>query len=261
MHGLDAAASRGVRFHVAALAVAVLLALAETWPLATVLTTHFPHSHGPFHSVRCGDAHPDALLTAWILASNVRRLGEDPLGVFETNNMTPFHHTLAYSENFLGVTMPIWPVQLAWNNPVLSCNLALLFVLALSAYGVLLLIHELTNSAVAAGVGAALATYAPFVWDNITQLHAVGGLAAALAWFALLRLVRTRHGRWAVRVCWPCSSRCHWSRRMPLSHARWDCAIPASSHFCPYGLYARDFSSRSDTLEHGWVMATERWGS
>src|SRR6476659_7278241 len=96
----DAGARRGARFHLVALAVAVLLAVVETWPLATVLGTHYPLQSNPITGETRTSASSDQLLTSWILASNVRRLREDPLGVFETNNMTPFRRTLAFSESF-----------------------------------------------------------------------------------------------------------------------------------------------------------------
>jgi hypothetical protein len=223
MGGSDAAAHRGARFHVGAFAVAVLLALAETWPLATVLTTHYPMQRHPVTGAALGTASSDQLLTSWILASNVRRFGEDPLGVFETNNMTPFRRTLAYSENLLGVTAAVWPVQALWNNPVLTDNVALLFTLAMSAYGVLLLVHELTGSGAAALAGGALATYAPFVWAFVDQIHVTAGLSSALAWFALARLVRTRRWRWAVALgaltSWQIWASLHWGLFLALGLA------------------------------------------
>ncbi|HWP66358.1 MAG TPA: hypothetical protein VNO26_10640, partial [Candidatus Limnocylindria bacterium] len=219
----DAGARRGAGFHLATLAAAALLAIAETWPLVTVLTTHFPQQSHPVTGAKHPGAKTDQLLTSWILASNVRRLGEDPLGVFETNNMAPFRRTLAYSENLLGMTPLVWPVQVVWDNPVLTNNLALLAVLALNAYGVVLLVHELTGSLLAALAGAALATYAPFVWANIDQLHITAGQSAALAWFALARLVRTGRWRWAVALAaftsWQWWASLHWGLFLSLGLA------------------------------------------
>lgn len=101
------AGRRGARFHAAALAVSLLLALAETWPLAPSIATHFP--------TRAPVSEPalDQMLTSWILASDVRRLSRDPLKVLDTNNMHPFQRTLAYSENLLGMALAVAPVQLA----------------------------------------------------------------------------------------------------------------------------------------------------
>jgi hypothetical protein len=208
MDGPDPALHRGARFHVAALAVGVFLALAQTWPLATSITTHVPSLPGN------QTAGPDQLLTSWILASDVRKLFHDPLGVFETNNMYPFRHTLAYSENLLGMAIVVWPLQVLWNDPILTNNIALLMTIALSGYGVMLLVHELTDSVGGAIVGAVFATYAPFVWINIDQLHVASGQSSALAIFALARVVRTRAWRHAVLLgtmaAWQAWATLHW---------------------------------------------------
>ncbi|HWP64907.1 MAG TPA: discoidin domain-containing protein [Candidatus Limnocylindria bacterium] len=212
------AAGRGLRVHAGAIAVALAVALAETWPLATRLDSAFP-------SQRAADAAapspgPDQLLIAWIHASNARRLGENPLHVFETNNMHPFWHTLAYSENLLGLTLPVWPVHAAWKNPVLTSNLALLVALAVSAYGVQLLVIELTGSRAAAAVAAVLAIYAPGVWGRIDQMHVTTGVAAALAFVALHRLIRTRRLRHVVALgmllAWQAWASLHWGLFLAL---------------------------------------------
>lgn len=214
MDGFDAGAHRGARFHAAALAIAALLAIAETWPLATRLATHVPQQRHPATGEAYPGAKPDQLYTAWILASDARRLGADPLAVFETNNQHPFRRTLAHSENLLGLAVVVWPAQALWDDPVLTNNLALLVALAGSAYGVILLVHELGRSMGAAVAAAALATYAPFVWANIDQLHVVAGPGVALAWFAVVRLVRTRRWRWAaalgVLAAWQAWASLHW---------------------------------------------------
>lgn len=215
---------RGIAFHAAAATAAALLALAVTWPLAMHLSTRFP----AVESAESGDAEAaeaayDQLLTAWILASDVRRLREDPLGVFETNNMHPFRHTLAYSENLLGIAILVWPVQAHWHDPVLTNNVALLVTIALSAYGVILLVHELCGSLVAALVAALLAVHAPWVWDNIRQLHVAAGQWTPLALFVLARLVRTRAWRLAlllgVLTAWQAWASLHWGLFLALALA------------------------------------------
>jgi hypothetical protein len=215
--------ARGVGFHAGAAVVAVVLALAETWPLATRLATTYPIQGDWTTGAIPATANDDQLLISWILASNARRLATDPLGVFDTNNMHPFRRTLAFSESFLGVTIPVWPAQAIWQNPVLTSNLALLFTLALSAYGVLLLVHELTGSLGAALVAATLATYAPLVWGRIDQLHVVSGQCAALAFFALVRVVRTRAWRYAtllgVLAAWQAWASLHWGFFLALGLA------------------------------------------
>jgi F5/8 type C domain len=200
---------RDVPFHVMALVFAVLVALAETWPLATRLGTHYP-------VLAAGIKAPisDQLLTSWILASDVHRLAHHPLSVFESNNLYPFRHTLAFSENLLGVAVLVWPVQALWGNPVLTDNVALLLSFVLGAYGVVLLVHELSGSALAAVVSATLATYTPDTWMNLTQLHVALYLFTPLGLFAFVRLVRTGSWRWSVLlgvlVAWQVWSSLHW---------------------------------------------------
>ncbi|HEX6131536.1 MAG TPA: hypothetical protein VF044_07370 [Actinomycetota bacterium] len=214
----DPAPRRGLRLHALAATVALLLAVAETWPMPTRMSTHFPAD-----AAGRTEATHDQLLTSWMLASDVRRLGEDPLGVFHTNNMHPFRNTLAYSENLLGIAIAVWPVQVLWDDPVLTNNVALLFTIALSTYGVVLLVHELTGSLASALVAALLAAWNPWVWINVGQLHATAGQATPLALFALARLVRTGAWRFAamlgVLAAWQVWASLHWGLFLALGLA------------------------------------------
>jgi hypothetical protein len=176
---------RPLGVHAAVIAFSVLLALAYTWPLARHLGTHYVVRQPPPARMSV-----DLLLTSWMLASDVRLLVRDPLRVFETNNLHPFRHTLAFSENLLGVALFLLPVQLLGDNPTLTHNVAMLLALVVTGWGTFLLVHELGGSRLAAMLTAALVVYSPAMWANVILLPLMAGHWIPVALFLLVRLVR-----------------------------------------------------------------------
>jgi hypothetical protein len=171
--------------HLAVLALLAALAVAYTWPLARHLGTHY--------AVRSADPaglSADLLLESWILASDVRRLVRDPLRIFETNNFHPFRHTLAFSENLIGVAVLVLPVGLLWDNPTLTHNVALLLCLAITGWGAFLLVRELTGSALAGLLTGALVVYSPAVLAQVVLVFLLASLWTPIALFLVVRLLR-----------------------------------------------------------------------
>lgn len=179
--------------HAGVLALMTALALAYTWPLPTHLGTRY--------AVRVPPPAPlsaDLLFSSWILASDARRLVHDPLHVFETNNFYPFRHTLAYGENLLGVAVLVLPVQLGWDNPTLTHNVAMLLTLVLGGWGMFLLVRELSGMTLAGLLAGALVIYSPHVWAHVILLPLMAGHWSPVALFLLVRLVREPRWRWSL---------------------------------------------------------------
>jgi len=183
---------RRVGLHVAVLACLGAVAVAYTWPLAAHVRSHYLLREAAPEGFTV-----DLLFSSWILASDTRQLVNDPLHVFETNNLHPFRHTLAFGENMIGVALLVLPVQLLGDDPTLTHNVAMLACIVLTAWGVFLLVRELGGSALAAFVAGVLAIYSPPLWSAILLLPLVAAQWTPLALFCLVRLVRTHRWRWS----------------------------------------------------------------
>jgi hypothetical protein len=118
--------------------------------------------------------------------------------VFETNNLYPFRHTLAYNVNLLGVTALVLPVQYVWENPTLTHNVALLLCLIIGGWGTFLLVRELCGSWLAGLLGGALVIYSPETWSRVTLLNVLASHWTPIALFALVKIVKEQRWRWSI---------------------------------------------------------------
>jgi hypothetical protein len=181
--------------HLLTAAFFVALAVVYTYPLVTRLPTHFAAKQSA-----AKDPNGDQLLIAWMLASTARQLAREPLRVFETNNYHPFKHTLAYSENLLGIGALVLPVQWIGDNPTLTHNVAYLLVLVLSGWGTSLLVGELTGNRLAGVLAGVLVVYAPYNWGNLFLMHVLAYHWIPIALFSLARLLRQPRWRWSLAL-------------------------------------------------------------
>jgi hypothetical protein len=181
--------------HGALIAFFGVVACLYTFPLAARLGTHFP-----VWADTVMTPGADQLLTSWILATDVRTLLEDPLRIWESNNFHPFRRTLTWSENLLGLAIPLIPVQLIGQNPVFTNNAATLLSLALTGWGVHLLVRELSGSPLAGLLTGVLLVYTPSKWSDLSQLHMVASHWTPIALFAWVRVIRTGSWRWAAAL-------------------------------------------------------------
>src|SRR5689334_4790901 len=117
-----------------------------TWPLAAHLDTDLPHAH-----VICNFDQPQMI---WALAYTSHRLVTDPARLFEANIYHPAPHALLYAEAGFGALPFFFPTFVATGDPILAANVMFLGSLALTAWGLHLLLARWTNSA-GAGVVAA----------------------------------------------------------------------------------------------------------
>jgi hypothetical protein len=156
-----------------ATAVALVAAIAVTWPLVTKLG-HIGH-----------DAF-DPRFQAWTIDWVQHKLGS-PGSMFDANIFAPEPHTLAYSDSLLGIAIPLLPLRWLGVSPIGQLNIALLLGFAGSAGSGYLFGRVVTRSvAVGALTGVAFA-FGPFGSVSSGALHAAAhagvGVAAAAAWW------------------------------------------------------------------------------
>jgi len=129
-----------------------------TWPQARYLGS------------RVAD-HGDPLLSMWRLEWLVNGAPGDARPLFDANIFYPHARTLAYSDATLLQGALAAPWLLADANPVLVYNLLLLGGIAASGFGMFVLVRQLTGSADAALVSAAIFTLAPYRVEHFMHLE------------------------------------------------------------------------------------------
>ncbi|MGH9040932.1 MAG: hypothetical protein ACRDZ3_11940, partial [Acidimicrobiia bacterium] len=171
--------------HLAAFAWCLLVAAYATWPLAAHAPTHVVGNLG------------DPLEIAWRFAWAAHAIVHQPLHLFDANMFHPEPLTLAYSENHLGVSLPLAPVFWLTGNALLTLNLEILLVLAAGGFGVYLLTREVTGSRGAALVAGTAYTVVPFRLSSaaLGHVHVLALHVAPLVLVVLLRLGRRRSWR------------------------------------------------------------------
>ena len=137
------------------LGVYVALVVRLTWPLSLHLATHLPRPN-----LIC---EFDQRQMLWALAYTSHRLVTAPSRLFEANVYHPTSHALLYAESGLGAVPAFLPAYLASGDAGLAGNLMLLGSLALTAYGLHLLLFRLTGSSGAGFTAASTFLLTPWV--------------------------------------------------------------------------------------------------
>jgi hypothetical protein len=117
--------------------------------------------------------NPDTHLFVWTLAWNTHALVTNPLHVFEANIYYPMAHTLAYSENLIGLTPFAAPIIWLTGNMVLAMNVAAMAACAVSGLGAFLLARTLGAGVRAALIGGLVFVAAPPHFFRLGQLHLI----------------------------------------------------------------------------------------
>jgi hypothetical protein len=116
--------------------VAVLLAaiaIAVTWPLASVLGSALPGNLG------------DPLLNTWTLGWGSERLLSGLRGFWDGRAFFPHDDTVAFSEHLLGITVFVAPVHWLSQNAVLTHNVAYLASFVHAGLAMWLLVRRVTG--------------------------------------------------------------------------------------------------------------------
>jgi hypothetical protein len=141
------------------------LALVLTWPLARGLARDVPGDFG------------DPLLSAWIVARDAdhleRAMAGHPAALRDYWNaaiFAPHPLTLAYSEHMTAQALQVLPIHVLSKNPILSYNLLFLSTFILSAWGMFLLVRDLTGNSAAAFLAGLAFGFAPYRIGSIPHL-------------------------------------------------------------------------------------------
>jgi hypothetical protein len=149
------------RWRLGAAAIAVLAAVAWTWPLATALRSAIP-TYG-WHCL--GNGCEDEVLCYWIVTALGQRLAEAPLALFEGGILLPLRHTLAFSETMLSAVALTAPFTWLTGEDILAYNLHYLSTVALSVLGTYLVVRDATGDPRAALVAGLLFGFAGERWS------------------------------------------------------------------------------------------------
>jgi hypothetical protein len=168
----------------------LLVAIGMTWPTAQKMRTHMPGGMG------------DPLLSCWILERNIHRyLTLDFHNFQESTMFYPHTKTMAYSEFFVVTSAMAVPFYLlSGGDIVVTYNLLLIFCLAMTAWGVHLLVRELTNRGPPAALAAIIFAFAPLRIGQIEHLHMVTTQWIPFIFLYLHRFAKSLNYRDALRV-------------------------------------------------------------
>ncbi|MEA2463553.1 MAG: hypothetical protein QOJ98_1300 [Acidobacteriota bacterium] len=161
------------------LAVVVLfcaLTAVMTWPLAANFTTALPHPQDP-------------AINTWILDWDFYAFLHQPLQLFDANLFHPHRYSLAFSENLIGIALPLLPLYLVGVPPITIFNVAMFLAFALSGYGAYVLARLVTESAGAAICSGIYFAFFSFRFTHLTHLQHLWAMwlplsLASLIWFA-----------------------------------------------------------------------------
>lgn len=148
--------------------VFALLTVLMTWPWATRLRD------------ACSDPG-DPYLNSYILAWDFRQTLADPVHLFDATLFFPHRDTLAYSEHFWGIALPLFPLFALGARPLTVQGVATLLGFAISGFGAFRLTRTLTGSAGAGWVAGIAFGFALYRFHHLSHFPYVFA-----GWMALL---------------------------------------------------------------------------
>jgi hypothetical protein len=178
----------GVRVSKAAVEVAVVAffvagSIGFTYPLVTGLD-------------RLVTDHADPLVSAWTISWDVHQLLLDPLHLFDANIFHPEAGTLGFSESFLGVAILAAPVELLFRSPVLTHNVALVLLVALSGYTSYRLGAQATGSRLAGLVAGSFFAFTPYRLGHLSHLALQTSGFIPAVFLSVSRYCESRRALW-----------------------------------------------------------------
>ncbi|MBC7246349.1 MAG: hypothetical protein H5T73_01040 [Actinobacteria bacterium] len=140
----------------------LLIAIIFTWPLALHVQNSLPGDNGIYEATGELGGYGDALHAAWLTAWNARAIFTSPTNFFQGNIIYPSRDVNTYSEHLFILGVAGAPVYFVSRNPVLTYNFLFFLALVLSAFGVHLLVKELTGSRWGGLAAGLFFSYCPF---------------------------------------------------------------------------------------------------
>lgn len=162
----------------ASLALFVVLAIVQTWPLAS----------DPAHLSRNDTA--DTVLNEWAIAWFAYQAPRDPRALFDANIFHPERDTLAYSEAMIVQSVIAAPLQWLGASPVLAYNLVALAGFALTGWATCLVLARWTGDWSAGLIAGVLNGVNAHTMTRLPHLQALHVEFLPFALLALDRLVR-----------------------------------------------------------------------
>ena len=161
------------------------LTVLMTWPLATHLSSAFPH-----------DAI-DPALNSWILWWNANHA---PLTAAWWNapNFWPATGALSLSEHLLGISVLTSPLQWAGAGPLTAYNVAFLISYPLSALAAHALAFALARRHDAAAISGLVFGFNPYRTAQMAHVQMLWVFGMPVALYALHKYLETRARRWLV---------------------------------------------------------------
>ena len=134
----------------------------------------------------------DSFLNTWIVAWGVRKITRGEWGsLFDANIFFPDKNTLAYSEHLLGVALTAIPIQLGFNDPLVTFNVSVLISFVLTALGMYLLVWYLTGNGYAAFFSGLLFSFFPWRIAHIAHLQLLSAQWLPLTFLFLHKSVKS----------------------------------------------------------------------
>jgi len=140
-------------------AVAVLLAVTLTWPIAGRL--------GSAGRIDSGDGRHGVWNVAWV----AHALTTAPSTLFDANIFYPHRQTLAYSESNIIAGLVATPVWAATKNPYASYNTVVLLAFAGAALSAFLLVRVIGGSRLGAGVAGVVYGFSPYMFAHVPHIQ------------------------------------------------------------------------------------------
>jgi hypothetical protein len=129
----------------------------------------------------------DSLLVVFIVGWQNHALFTDPFDMYQAPLFYPFDKSLLLSEQLLGGSVLGLPAWLATDNAVLASNVMLLATFPIAAFGMYLLVRDVTGSRLAGFVAGLAFAYTPY---RLSMLWAPHVLLVIWIPYALLHLRR-----------------------------------------------------------------------
>jgi hypothetical protein len=170
------------------LALFVVLAIGQTWPLAS----------DPGHLSR--NDNGDTVLNEWVLAWVAHQAPRDPLHLYDANNFYPERDTLAYAEAMIPQSALAAPFLWLGASPVLAYNIVLIAGFALSGWAMCLVVTRWTGDWAAGLVSGMLFAFNAHTLTRLPHMQAQHVEFIPLALFALDALLARPSARQAVRL-------------------------------------------------------------
>jgi hypothetical protein len=146
--------------HAAGLALFAIVAIVETWPLAS----------DPAHLSR--NDNGDTVLNEWTLAWVAHQAPRAPLHLYDANIFHPERGTLAYSESMIVQSALAAPLLWLGASPVLAYNVVLLAGFVLTAWAVTVVIARWTGDWPAGIIAGTLAGFNAHTISRLPHLQA-----------------------------------------------------------------------------------------